>query len=183
MIAINKTVLFDIQSILAKMNLSPRQVVAELGCGNFGFFVFPLARAIGNSGKVYAVDIVKSVLDDVAKAAKQNNLPQICPIWSNLEIFQATKIDSSSLDSALLVNVLHQSDKKAEIIREAARLLKRGGKLLVIDWKDSDMPLGPKPDSKIRPQTLASLARRFSLVTTEEFAAGPYHFGLILTKQ
>jgi len=182
MIEINKTVLFDIPKILAKINIGPRQSVAELGCGNFGFFVFPLARLVGQNGRIYAVDILKSTLSEISQTAKQNNLPQITTVWSNLEKYKATKIESSSLDCALLVNVLHQSDKRAEILREAARLLKRGGRLLIIDWKDSDLPLGPETTKKVRPQTIKLAASKLSLITAEEFVAGPYHFGLILNK-
>lgn len=179
---IKKSVLFDIPAILAKINVGTRQQVAELGCGNFGFFVFPLARIVGHEGRVYAVDILKPTLDDISREAKKSNLPQVRPIWSNLEIFKATKIESSSLDSALLVNVLHQSEKKVEILREAVRLLKRGGRLLIIEWKLSDLPLGPAADKRINLPALRAAAPKIGLEINEEFDAGPYHFGLILSK-
>ncbi len=57
MLEIKKTALFDITAILNKISIGERQKVAELGCGNFGFFTFPLARLVGRSGKVYAVAI------------------------------------------------------------------------------------------------------------------------------
>ena len=128
-----KTILFDIDSILRKITVEEGQKVAELGCGNFGFFVWPLARLVGRRGQVYAVDILKSTLDEIRRQALKDNLPQVKIIWSNLEIFKATSIETSSLDSALLVNILHQSDKKIEILREAVRLLKRNGKLLIVE--------------------------------------------------
>ena len=61
--------------------------MAELGCGNFGF-VFPIARLVGRSGKVYAVDILKSTLQEIKARATKENLPQVITIWSNLEIFK-----------------------------------------------------------------------------------------------
>jgi len=179
---INKTVLFDIPAILAKINISSRQSVAELGCGNFGFFVFPLARIVGREGKIYAVDILKSTLEEITRTAKQENLPQITTVWSNLEIYKATKIETSSLDCALLVNILHQSDKRLEILRESVRLLKRGGKLLIIEWKDSDSPLGPSPEKRVNLTAIKLAAPKLNLEIKEEFSAGPYHFGLILNK-
>jgi len=68
---IKKTALFDIAGILSKMGIEERQQVAELGCGNFGFFVFPLARLVGRYGQVYAVDILKSTLEQITKEAKK----------------------------------------------------------------------------------------------------------------
>jgi len=179
---VKKTSLFDIGAILSKMGLGERQKVAELGCGNFGFFVFPLARLVGRQGKVYAVDIIKSTLEEIAKEAKKENLSQITTIWSNLEIFKATKIETNSLDGALLVNVLYQSDKRIEILREAVRLLKRGGKLLIVEWKNTDLPFGPDPEKRVKIESIRMAAPKIGLEPEEEFSAGPYHYGLILTK-
>lgn len=180
---IKKSALFDISAILAKIDIGERQHVAELGCGNFGFFVFPMARLVGKEGRVYAVDILKTTLADISSEAKKESLPQIVPVWSNLEIFKAAKIESSSLDSALLVNVLHQSNKKVEILREAIRLLKRNGKLLIVEWKGADSPLGPAPDKRVNLSSLKNAAPKVGLEIIEEFSAGPYHFGLVLNKQ
>lgn len=179
---IKKTALFDIEAILSKMNIEERQKVAELGCGNNGFFVFPLAKLVGRQGKVYAVDILKSTLEEIKKEATKKNLPQIIPIWSNLEIFKATNIENSSLDNALLINILHQSDKRLEILREAIRMLKRSGKLLVIEWKSADLPLGPQADRRVKIESVKAAAPKIGLDLMEEFEAGPFHYGLIFIK-
>ncbi|MFA5000046.1 MAG: class I SAM-dependent methyltransferase [Patescibacteria group bacterium] len=179
---IKKTALLDIETILNKMDIGERQKVAELGCGNNGFFVFPLARLVGRYGKVYAVDILKSTLEEIRKEAVKKNLAQIMPIWSNLEIFKATDIEASSIDNALLVNILHQSDKRLEILREAIRLLKRNGKLLIIEWKSADIPLGPAPERRVKIEALKAAAPKIGLDLIEEFEAGPFHYGLIFVK-
>lgn len=182
MLDIKKTALFDITSILNKISVGEKQKIAELGCGNFGFFTFPLARLVGRSGKVYAVDILKSVLVEIKNRAAKENLPQIIPIWSNLEVFRGTKIEPNSLDSALLINVLYQSEKRAEMIREAARMLKTGGKLLIIEWSNADSPLGPKPERRLKLESLKSAAAKLGLDVKEEFKAGSFHYGLVLIK-
>jgi len=177
-----KTILFDIDNILRKITVEEGQRVAELGCGNFGFFVWPLAKLVGRRGQVYAVDILKSTLEEIRRQALKDNLPQVKIIWSNLEVFKATSIETSSLDSALLVNILHQSDKKIEILREAVRLLKRNGKLLIVEWDNTDLPLGPSLEKRVKLEALKTAAPKIGLDIKEEFTAGPYHWGLILTK-
>lgn len=179
---IKHSALFDINAILSKMGIGERQKVAELGCGNFGFFVFPLARLVGRYGKVYAVDILKTTLEEIGREAKHDNLPQVVTVWSNLEVFKAAKIETDSLDSALLINTLHQSEKRAAILREAVRLLKRGGQLLIVEWKNIDLPLGPAADRRIDSASIKTAAPKLGLGLKEEFEAGPYHYGLILTK-
>jgi len=179
---IKKTVLFDIKAILNRIGIDDRQHVAELGCGNFGFFVFPLAQLVGRSGKVYAVDILKTTLEEIKKRAMRDNLPQIIPVWSNLEIYKAANIETSSLDNAMLINVLHQSNKRIEIIREATRLLKRNGKLLIVEWNNIISPLGPESEKRVKIEALKSAVGKIGLEIKEEFAAGPYHYGIILIK-
>ncbi len=182
MLEVSKTTLFDIKAILEKVTINEKQHVAELGCGNFGFFVFPLAQLVGKQGKVYAVDILKPTLEAISRRAKSENLSQIYTVWSNLEIFRGTKIETNSLDRALLINVLHQSKKKIEILWEAIRLLKRGGKLLIIEWTKIDLPLGPSPERRVDLKSLKTAIVKMGLNLDEEFVAGPYHYGLILTK-
>ena len=177
-----KTILFDIDTILRKMAIEEKQKVAELGCGNFGFFVWPLAKLVGRRGQVYAVDILKPVIEEIKLQALKENLPQVKTIWSNLEIFKATSIETCSLDAALLVNVLHQSDKKLEILREAIRMLKRGGKLLIVEWTNTDSPFGPALEKRVKLDALKAAAPKIGLEIKEEFIAGPYHYGLILIK-
>lgn len=182
MLETKQKILFDINNILGKIGVSEKQQVAELGCGNFGFFVFPLARLVGRQGKVYAVDILKPILEEIKREAKNSNFPQVIPIWSNLEVFKATNIETNSLDGALLVNVLHQSEKKIEILREAIRLLKRGGRLLIVEWKNMDLPLGPAPEKRVKLESLKSAIPKIGLNIVEQFEAGPYHYGLVLIK-
>jgi ubiquinone/menaquinone biosynthesis C-methylase UbiE len=178
----NKTMLFDINFILNKIAITEGQRVAELGCGNFGYFVFPVARMVGARGRVFAVDILKNTLEDIKKRALQENLQQIETVWSNLEIFKGTKIESASLDQALLINILHQSNKRVEILREAVRMLKNGSQLLVVEWKNSDSPFGPRSEQRVSKESLKEAAPKLGLNLKTEFEAGPYHYGLIFYK-
>lgn len=174
--------MFDINLILHKIAIKEGDKIAELGCGHFGHFVFPLAKLTGKTGIVYAVDVVPGVLDEVKKRAYTENLPQIKPVWSNLEIFKGAKIESSSIDSALLINVLSQSDKKIEIIRESVRLIKPGGKLLIVDWKNNALLFGPKLEYRLKPEVLRQIAPKLNLTIIEEFEAGIQYHAFLFRK-
>ncbi|PIR92470.1 hypothetical protein COU01_01610 [Candidatus Falkowbacteria bacterium CG10_big_fil_rev_8_21_14_0_10_44_15] len=175
-------VLIDPQIVITKAQIGERMLVGDLGCGRTGHFIFPIAAAVGEYGTVYAVDILKDVLTNIEHRAQQENIKQIKTVWSNLEMFKATKVESSSLDVALLINILFQSDKRSEIIREAVRLLKRGGKLLVIDWKKIAVPFGPSIEERINKENLIAVCQRLGLELLEEFNAGEYHFGMVFLK-
>ena len=97
--------LIDANLILDKAQIKEKTKVAHLGCGSSGHFVFPSARRVGKKGVVYAVDILRTVLETMNKRARIENLANIKIVWTNLEIFGATKIETGILDADLLINV------------------------------------------------------------------------------
>jgi len=174
--------LLDAKLILAKAQIKEGMRVADLGCGTSGHFVFPAARIVGKKGVVYAVDILKTTLQNIEKRAKLENLANVQAVWTDLEIFGATKIDSGKLDVAMLINTLYQSKKRVEIIREAIRLLKKKGKLVIVEWKSSALPFGPSIDARVNKDLLKQGAGKLGMVLEEEFEAGEYHYGMVFEK-
>ncbi|SRR6056297_167579 len=178
----NKAGLLDSNFILKKIEIKKGQKIAELGCGTSGYFTFPVARTIGNKGKVFAVDIMKNALEAIEKSKKQNNVNNIATVWGDLEIYKGIDIETESIDTALLINTLFQSSKRGNVLREAYRILKKGGKLLVIEWSNIDSPLGPPEENQIEKRNLKAGAKKLGFTPEEEFVAGDYHYGLIFTK-
>lgn len=174
--------LLDANLILSKAQVQEKMKVADLGCGSSGHFVFPAAKIVGNKGVVYAVDILRTVLESINKRARAENLSNVKTIWSNLEIFGATKIESGSLDVVLLINTLYQSHKRAEILREAIRLMKKNGRLIIVEWKNIAAPFGPPAEEKVKKELVDNGAKKLGLKPEEEFEAGQYHYGLTYVK-
>jgi ubiquinone/menaquinone biosynthesis C-methylase UbiE len=174
--------LLDVGLILYKAGVTDRKKVVHLGCGASGHFVFPSARMVGKQGLIYAVDILKPVLERVDRQARQEGYENVISVWSDLEIFGATKIESSSLDCGLLVNVLYESKKRADILREGIRMLKKGGKLVIVEWKSIATPLGPSLEMRVNRDLLEAAGKKLGLHLEEDFIAGPYHYGLVFIK-
>ena len=149
-----------------------------MGCGTQGHFVFAASRIVGPGGIVYGVDILKSALAVVESQTKLQGVQNVHPVWSDIEVYGATKIDDASLDLVMLVNNL----PKEAMFREALRLVKPGGKLLVVDWKLSAAPFGPPSKDRISPETMKQLAKTMGLRLENEFEAGEYHYGLVFIK-
>ncbi|MFH1522828.1 MAG: methyltransferase domain-containing protein [Patescibacteria group bacterium] len=175
-------VLLDVNYILEKAQVGKDMKVADLGCGASGHFVFSIARLVGKGGRVYAVDILRTVLKTIERRIKQDNLKNIITIWSDLEVFGATKIESGSLDIGLLANTLYQSHKRVEILRESIRMLKKRGKLMIIEWKNIASPFGPPAEEQVKIELLKMGAKKLGLEIEDEFDAGKYHYGLLFTK-
>jgi ubiquinone/menaquinone biosynthesis C-methylase UbiE len=174
--------LLDVNFIMEKAKIKERMKVADLGSGTTGHFVFPAAKIVGSHGLVYAVDIIKPYLESIARQARQENIANIKTVWTDLEVYRATKIETESIDVALLVNTLFHSQKRAEILRESARLIKRGGRLLVVEWEETSLPFGPPPEKRVKVDQLIKVAEKLGLKVEEVFDAGEYHYGVLFVK-
>lgn len=169
--------------VFKKVGLEEGMHVGDLGCGNLAYYAFGSAAIVGKSGKVYAADILKTVLNAVDNRARQEGLDEIIKtVWSNLEMVGATNIPAGSLDVAFIHNVLFQSSGHEGFLKETNRLLKSGGKLMIVDWKKTGAPFGPPTKDRPDPEKIKLLAQKNGFSLVEEFEAGPYHFGLLFTK-
>jgi len=174
--------LIDVNFIIDKAGIGDKMSIADLGCGSMGRYVFEASRLVGKNGVAYAVNILKPILEVVARRAKQENVTNIKTVWSDLEVFNATKIEAGSLDVTLMINTLYQSSKRVEILREAIRLTKKSGKILIVEWKNIALPFVPPIEVRVKKEMLIEAGRRLGLQLEEDFLAGQYHYGLIFTK-
>lgn len=174
--------LLDATEILARLGIKTGSAVADLGCGGAGHFIIPAARLVGSQTPAYAVDILKSVLRSVISKARLEGVNNIKAVWSNLENVGSTRIKQKSLDFACLINILFQSKQHKNVLAEAVRLLKPGGKLLVVDWNQVPASFGPPPDDRVKGEAVKKIAQELNLKLIDEFDAGNYHYGLIFEK-
>jgi len=178
-----KSKLMDPEEVLRQVKVQAGMQVGDLGCGN-GYFTLAAARLVGGSGRVYAVDVLKSCLDTVRREAERNNLLNIITVWSNLEIVGATKIPSESLDFVIIKNALYQSAQRNDFIKEALRLLKIKGRMLIIEWVKAPTPIGPPVNDRIAPDELEQLVSLFpQLKIIDSFDPSKYHYAYLLERQ
>lgn len=175
--------LIDIPNVLKKIGVASGDKVADLGVGGTGMWTFTTAEIIGESGSVYAADILQHVLQAIRSKARLLGFYNIQTVWTNLEVYGAAKIPEKSLDFAYLNNVLHQSKRPESILQEAYRLLKKGGKLLVTDWTRETSPLGPPIENRIDPEVIQKHTQALNLRHIQRFSPGKYHFALVFEKE
>ncbi len=173
--------LVDPQAIFIKAGISPGMHVADFGCGRTGHFIFSLSRLVGENGIVYAVDILKEVLEYIRGRIRAEGYDNIHTIWSDIELSGKTAIPEGTLDGVFFVNVLSRITGQKETLAEAARLIKPGGFVVVVEWTRNLGAVGPTPDRLVLPETLSGLVPGALTVTGQE-PAGDYHYYAILRK-
>lgn len=172
--------LIDPQLLFQKAQLQSGMHVADFGTDRGGHIVFPASLIVGEKGIMYAVDILKPILETIRKKAEQDALHNIHPIWSDLEKGK-TAIPEKSLDVVFIINTLSFSEEPNQILEEAKRLLREKARVVIVDWKEKmNGILGPKDDRFVDFDQIRSWANTAGLAVQEEFAAGKYHHGIVL---
>ena len=115
--------------------------VLEVGCGS-GAFVTSVARVVGKTGKVYALDIQPAMLRQLkVKLTKPEN-QDIKNIKLILGSAYKLPFEDNSIDLVYMVTVLQEIPDKQKALKEAGRVLKPGGVLAVTEFlPDPDYPL------------------------------------------
>jgi len=67
-------------------------------------------------------------------------------------------------------------------LREAYRMLKKGGSLNIIEWDQIDSPIGPPIKNRVKKELLEIGVQKIGFRIELEFNAGQYHYGLLLKK-
>lgn len=163
-----------------KIGVEAGITTADFGCGS-GYFVLELAKRAGEQGKVFAIDVVPQALESVRSLAKMRGFFNIETRWANLE--KTSTLEQDSCDLVILSNLFFQVDKKfwENIIEEAHKVLKEGGRALVIDW-DIKSDLGPPKDSRVGSDFIEDIfSNKFK--AGKKFEAGETHWALIFTKK
>jgi len=173
--------LINAKKVLERAGVTNNMKVGDFGCGGVGHFSLMAGELVGERGVVYAVDILKTVLSGVKERAKTRGLDNIKTVWSNLEVFGATKIEDASLDIGFLINILFQTKKDAEIIKECARMIKVGGKILVIDW-NKDPGFGPAVHDRVDVDEIRRIFKDLGFREMESFEAGKHHWAMVFVK-
>ncbi len=126
--------------IIERSGIKPGMTVMDLGCGSGAFTTF-VARAVGEQGKVYAVDLQPAMLRQLERKLSKAENQDI----KNIELKQASAYDlpfeDASLDLIYMVTVLPEIPDRGRALREIRRVLKPDGILAVTEFLvDTDYP-------------------------------------------
>jgi ubiquinone/menaquinone biosynthesis C-methylase UbiE len=169
------------ETVSTHFHLNEGDMVADFGAGS-GFFLKPLSLAVGETGRVFACDIQKGLVETLGEQARLQNLSNIHPLWCDLEEANGIKIGTGELDAAIVVNTLFMIDDKETAITEMSRTMRKGGKFFVVDWTESFAGIGPQPGHVVTAEAAKSLFESSGFVFEREYPAGEHHYGIAFRK-
>ncbi len=155
--------------------------MADLGAGS-GFYTFASAKITGNNGRVYAIDVDKDLLEKIKSEAKHSGLSNIDVILGDAEQLGGTKLGDGVLDRTIVSNILFQAEDKKSLAGEVYRILKKDGRVLVIDWTDSFRGMGPQSKDVVSEKTAREIFEKEGFSFEKTIDAGAHHYGIIFRK-
>jgi len=110
----------------------PGMAVLEIGCG-MGFFTLPVARMVGDAGRVLCVDVQPRMLAALGRRARRAGLSQRIQTRHCAAESLGLAEHAGGFDLALLIHVLHELPNAATALAEVRAALKPQGQLVLIE--------------------------------------------------
>ncbi len=165
------------QNIL-KLGLREGMRVADLGAGT-GAYSIAASKRVGHTGHVYAIEVQKELVKKLESEIKDLKISNIECIWGDIERKHGTKIADGSMDVVIISNVLFQAEDKLGLIDEARRILKKGGRVLLVDWVESFGGFGPSRMDVVSEDVASDLFTKRGFKLLEKITTSEHHYGII----
>ena len=165
--------------IVESAQIPPGARVAEIGCGT-GWFTFEIEKATRPRGMVFALDMQPAMLQILR--AKRDSWERILTLPCAENEFE---LDDGEVDLVFHANTLHECEEPEKHLKEVHRVLKPGGRLVVIEWlwADEESQPGPPNTQRLETETTKKLLENAGFEVKETYDAGPYHYLVQAVKQ
>ena len=136
------------------------EVAADIGCGS-GYISRRIAKKIGAKGVVYGVDIQQEMLDLLAKRMAMFRIENVKPVMGDVT---DPKLPPESCDTMIMVDVYHEFDQPYEMIANMVKALKKGGRIVFVEFRKEDPNV---PIKEVHKMSEAQVKKEMSLQPLE----------------
>jgi ubiquinone/menaquinone biosynthesis C-methylase UbiE len=164
--------------VIARLNLKPDDVVADLGAGT-GLFSLPLAKAVP-SGRVYAVELDEGFLTQIRGKAQAEKVTNVVAVHGQ---FTDPSLPARDVDVAFFHDVLHHVENRAAYLKSVASYLKPGGRIVVIEFNPSDSPHKAEPALVVSKEQTAGWMAAAGLAPSEDIQLFPDKYFVVYRRK
>lgn len=166
---------------LAACNIQPSSTIADFGAG--AGFVARAAASLVPHGQVFAIEINKDMVTRLTRDANDHHITNLHALWGDIEAKEGSKLADASADMIMCFNILFLLDDKAAVLQEAYRVLKPGGRIVVVDWVESFGGLGPQPYQIFNKEAAETILTKIGFKKlSDALPAGAHHYAILFEK-
>ena len=176
--------------IIAAVGVRDGMCVADFGCGS-GAFSLASARAVGNHGEVWAIDVDRPMLSRLASMANAENVEtQMRVLPGDVAEYNGSGLPDVFVDVVIAANILFGVHDIGMLAKEITRILKdapdgalgTAGRVAIIDWEDSFDGAGPPEECIVKKDEVRALFERAGFDFLQDLPAGSHHWGILMRK-
>jgi arsenite methyltransferase len=165
------------EEVVKALNIREGEVIADIGAGS-GYFTMRLARAVGDKGRVYAVDVSPDMVVHLNRRIRDLKLKNIATVLCAPD---DPLLADASVDRIFICDTWHHIGDHAKYLALLKRMLKPGGQVIMVDFKKVKTPVGPPMEIRIARDDLVREmeANGFQLAAEHTFL--DYQYFLVFT--
>ena len=161
--------------VMKALALREGEVLADIGSGS-GYFTLRFARAVGDTGRVYAVDISPDMIRHLNRRLRDGGVRNVVPVLADPD---DPLLPDASVDRFVIVDTWHHIEDQAKYLGLLKRMLKPGGQVVHIDFHKRELPVGPPPGMKIAREDLVKQMEGSGFKLVAEHSFLPYQYFLV----
>ncbi len=161
--------------VITALKLKEGEVVADIGAGS-GYFTFRLARHVGDTGRVYAVDVSPEMIVHLNRRIRDLQLKNVVSI---LAAPDDPLLADASVDRFFICDTWHHIEKRDHYLGLMKKMLKPGGEVVMVDFKKAETPVGPPMEMRIDRADLVKEMEKNGFRLDAERTFLPYQYFLV----
>jgi ubiquinone/menaquinone biosynthesis C-methylase UbiE len=165
--------------VMDALRIAEGTTVADIGAGG-GWFTIRLARRVGQSGKVFAVDVQRLMIEAIQRRVQREELHWVTAVQGDYD--DPRLPPDARTDAVLIVDAFHEMEDPVLMLKNVARTLKPQGRIGIIDYREGDGGPGPDAAERVPPGVVISQAAAAGLKLVEQHTFLRYQYFLIFGK-
>jgi ubiquinone/menaquinone biosynthesis C-methylase UbiE len=165
------------EQVVAALALKAGMAVADIGAGS-GYFTVRLAGALGETGRVFAVDISPDMILHLNRRLRDAGVPNV---WTILSAPDDPLLRDASVDVFFICDTWHHIEDRPKYLGLMKRMLRPGGRIAIVDFHKRPLPFGPPLEMKIAREDVVKEMEGAGLHLAAEHTFLPYQYFLVFT--
>ena len=161
--------------VITALKLKEGEVIADIGAGS-GYFTFRLARHVGDTGRVYAVDVSPEMIVHLNRRIRDLKVKNVVSV---LAAPDDPLLADASVDRFFICDTWHHIENRDRYLGLLKKMLKPGGEVVMVDFKKAETPVGPPPEMRIDRADLVKEMEKNGFKVAAEHTFLPYQYFIV----
>ncbi len=163
------------EQVVAALALKTGEAVADIGAGS-GYFTVRLAKAVGDTGWVFGVDISPDMILYLNRRLREVGIANVRTVLSAPD--DPLLLDAS-VDLFFICDTWHHIEERPKYLGLMKRMLRAGGRIAIVDFHKRPLPFGPPLEMKIAREDVVKEMEGAGLRLAAEHTFLPYQYFLV----